>query len=78
MKTGKLFDGMLLLASVACMTLLSSCNKGDDVVENTNPGPGVCDLEVSDVGIYGASLKAKVAMPEQMETEAHLQSSVSA
>lgn len=66
MKTGKLFDGMLLLASVACMTLLSSCNKGDDVVENTNPGPGVYDLEVSNVGIYSAKLKAKVTMPEQI------------
>lgn len=66
MKIGKLFDGMLLLASLVCMTLLGSCEKGIGEDESKSREPGVYDLTVSDVEMFGAKLKANVTLPEQM------------
>lgn len=66
MKTGKLFEGMMLLTSVICMTLFGSCDKGIGEEEKKSMEPGVSDLTISDVGMFGAKLKAKVTLPEQM------------
>ena len=66
-KIGKLFDGMLLLASLICTTLLGSCDKG--IGGNEDPEPGVYDLTVSDFRKYGAMLKAKAVLPEKIATD---------
>ena len=66
MKIGKLYDGMLIMASLVGITLLGSCDKGISEDERENQEPGVYDLTISDVGMFGAKLNAKVTMPEQV------------
>ncbi len=54
------------MASLLCVALLCSCEKGIDEEERKSQEPGVYDLTVSDVGMFSAKLKAKVTLPEQV------------